>query len=42
MATETKNLEKLTKNLGLYLGQDQLEQVKKGIEEEEEEMSKNL
>ena len=29
MATETKNLKKLTKNLGLYLGQDQLEQVKK-------------
>ena len=29
MATETKNLNKLTKNLGKYLDQDQLEQVKK-------------
>ena len=29
MATETKNLKKLTKNLGKYLDQDQLEQVKK-------------
>ena len=29
MATEKKNLNKLTKNLGKYLDQDQLEQVKK-------------
>ena len=29
MATETQNLNKLTKNLGKYLDQDQLEQVKK-------------
>ena len=29
MASETKNLNKLTKNLGGYLDQDQLEQVKK-------------